>query len=65
MAISSTVLILLTPITESINDFDVIDVRDSVPDIAETIHMIPEALIMLLFDGLHGFSSERTLVCVL
>jgi hypothetical protein len=41
--------------TEGIDDLDVLDVQDSVLSIAEMFHIIPEAVIMLLLDGLQGF----------
>jgi hypothetical protein len=36
MAISSTVLISLTPISEGVDDLDVLGVWDSIPDVVET-----------------------------
>jgi hypothetical protein len=51
MVISSTVLMSLTPL-EGIDDLDVLDIRDGVPRIAEMFHVVLEALIMLLLDGL-------------
>jgi hypothetical protein len=42
------------PTAEGIDDVDILDVRDSAFDVAETFHPIPEALIMLLPDGLQG-----------
>jgi hypothetical protein len=39
-------------IAEGIDDFNVQDVWDSVPGIAETFHIVSEAFIMLLLDGL-------------
>jgi hypothetical protein len=42
-------------IMESIDDFDVLDVWDSVPDVAETFHVVPKTFIMLLLDALSGF----------
>jgi hypothetical protein len=50
------------PIMKDIDDFDVLDVRDNIPGIAETFHVISEASIMLLLDGLQGFSYRWTLV---
>jgi hypothetical protein len=50
------------PITEGIDDLDVLDVRDSVPGIIETFHVVPETLIILLSDGLHGLCWRWTLV---
>jgi hypothetical protein len=51
MVISSTVLMSLTPL-EGIDDLDVLDIRDDVPRIVEMFHVVSEALIMLLLDGL-------------
>jgi hypothetical protein len=45
-------LFIANLISEGINDLDVLDVQDSIPDIAEMFHIISEALIMLLLDGL-------------
>jgi hypothetical protein len=45
-------------IMKSIDDLDVLDIRDSVPSVAETFHIFPETLIMLLLDGLQGLSSR-------
>jgi hypothetical protein len=39
-------------ITEGIDDLDVLNVSDSVPDITEMFHIIPEAHIKLLLDRL-------------
>jgi hypothetical protein len=47
---------------EGIDDFGVLDIRDSIPDIAEIFHVVPEAFIMLLFGGLYGFNYRRTLI---
>jgi hypothetical protein len=46
---------IVDPITESIDDFNVLDVRDSILGIVETFHVVLEAFIMLLLDGLQGF----------
>jgi hypothetical protein len=48
---------------KSIDDLDVLDVRDSISVVAEMFHVVPEALIMLLLDGLQSLSSRRTLIC--
>jgi hypothetical protein len=53
------------PITKGIDDLNVLDVQDSIFGVAETFHIIPEALFMLLFDSLQGFSSGWMLVCAL
>jgi hypothetical protein len=42
---------------KGVDDFDVLDVQDSVPGIAEMFHVLPEALIRLLLNSLYGFSS--------
>jgi hypothetical protein len=39
---------------EGVADLDVLDIRDSVPSIAEIFHVVPETLIMLLSDGLQS-----------
>jgi hypothetical protein len=49
-------------ITEGVNDLDVLNVRDVVSGIAETLDIILETLIMLLLDGLEGLGSRRTLI---
>jgi hypothetical protein len=43
------------PVMESIDDLDVLDVRDSVPNVAEAFHVVLETFIMLLPDGLQSF----------
>jgi hypothetical protein len=52
-------------IKKGIDDLDVLDIWDSVPGIAETFHIVLEALIMLLSDGLESLSSRWALVRVL
>jgi hypothetical protein len=47
---------------EGIDDLNVLDVWDNVLSIAETFYIIPEALIMLLLDGLQCFSHTRILI---
>jgi hypothetical protein len=49
-------------IVEGIDDLDVLDIRDSIPGITEMFHVIPEALIMLMSDGLQSLSSRWMLV---
>jgi hypothetical protein len=49
---------IVDAITEGINDLDVLDVRDVISGIAETLGIITETLIMLLLDGLEGLSTE-------
>jgi hypothetical protein len=53
------------PITKSIDNLNVLDVRDSLPGIAKIFHVVLKTLIMLLLDGLQGFSCRWTLVCTL
>jgi hypothetical protein len=45
-------------IIEDVNDLDVLDVRDAIFGIAETLDIITETLIMLLLDGLEGLDSR-------
>jgi hypothetical protein len=52
-------------VAEGVDDLDVLDIRDSVPGITETFHIVSEALIMLLPDGLHSLNSGQTLICAL
>jgi hypothetical protein len=39
-------------VVEGMDDFNVLDVRDSIPGTAKTFYIVPEAFIMLLLDGL-------------
>jgi hypothetical protein len=50
---------------ESIDDLNVLDVRDSVPSNTKMFYVVPEALIILLLDGLQSLSSTWTLVYAL
>jgi hypothetical protein len=50
------------PVVKGIDDFDVVDMRDSITDFVETFRVAPEAFIMLLLDSLQDFSSRRILV---
>jgi hypothetical protein len=50
------------PVMKGIDDFDVLDVQFSVPGIIEIFHVVLEAFIMLLLDGLQDFSCRRMLV---
>jgi hypothetical protein len=50
------------PVTESIDDLDVLDVWDSILSIGEVLYIVPKALIVLLFDSLQGLSGRWTLV---
>jgi hypothetical protein len=52
-------------VTEVVDDLDILDVWDSIPGVTETFHVVPEALIMLLSDGLESLSSRWMLVCAL
>jgi hypothetical protein len=47
---------------EGVDDPNVLDVRDGISGITETLDVVTETLIMLLLDGL---SSRWTLVCAL
>jgi hypothetical protein len=47
---------------EGIDDLDVLDVRDSIPGIAEIFYVIPETFIMLLPDGLQSLCYKWMLV---
>jgi hypothetical protein len=49
-------------IAEDIDDLDVLDIRDSIPGVIEMFHVVPEALIMLMSDGLQSLSSRWMLV---
>jgi hypothetical protein len=49
-------------VIEIVDDLDVLDIRDSVPSIAEIFHIVQETLIMLLSDGLQSLSSRWMLV---
>jgi hypothetical protein len=56
---------MVDPITEDIDDLDVLNARDSIPGIIETFHVVPEALIMLLLYGLQAPNSRWMLICTL
>jgi hypothetical protein len=49
-------------IVEAIDDFDVLDVWDSVPGVVEMFHVVSGTFIMLLPDGLEGLSNRWMLV---
>jgi hypothetical protein len=53
---------VVDPITEGIDDLDVLNVQDSILGIAKMFHVVLEALITLLLDGLQHLCSRRTLV---
>jgi hypothetical protein len=50
-------------VMEDVDDLDVLDARDSVLGVVEMFHVVSEALIMLLPDGLESLSSRWMLVC--
>jgi hypothetical protein len=50
---------------KGIDDLDVLDVRDSIPGVAEIFHVVLETFIMLLSDGLQGLCCRQMLVCAL
>jgi hypothetical protein len=50
------------PVTEGVDDLNVLDVRDSIPGIADMFHVVLKTLIRLLLDGFEGFYSRWTLV---
>jgi hypothetical protein len=50
---------------KDVDDLDILDIQDSVPSIAEIFHVVPEALIMFLLDGLQSLSNIWMLVRVL
>jgi hypothetical protein len=45
-------------VVEDVDDLDVLDVHDSVSSVVEMFHVVPEALIMLLPDGLESLSRR-------
>jgi hypothetical protein len=49
-------------VAEGVDDLDVLNVRSSIPNVVEIFHVVPEALIKLLLDGLQCLSSRWTLV---
>jgi hypothetical protein len=49
-------------VVESLDDLDVLDIRDVISSIVEIFHVVPKALIILLFDGLQSLSSRRKLI---
>jgi hypothetical protein len=51
MTISSS-LVIADPVTKDIDDLDVLNVRDSIPDVVEMFHIIPKTFLMFLSDGL-------------
>jgi hypothetical protein len=53
---------LCPTVTEGIDDLDILDIRNSIPSIAEMFHVVLETLIMLLSDGLQGLCCRWMLV---
>jgi hypothetical protein len=49
-------------IVKGVDDLDILYIWDSVPGIAEIFHVVPEALIMLLLDGIQNLSSRWLLI---
>jgi hypothetical protein len=49
-------------VVEGVDDLHILNVRDSVTGVAEMFHVVPEALIMLLSDGIESLSSRWMLV---
>jgi hypothetical protein len=49
-------------VTKGVDDLDVLDVRDNVPDVPKMFHVVPETFIMLLPDGLQGLYCRWTLI---
>jgi hypothetical protein len=45
-------------VVEGFGDFDVLDIQDSVSDVAEMFQVVPEALIILMLDGLQSLNSR-------
>jgi hypothetical protein len=50
---------------EGVDYLDVLDVRDSISNIAEMFHVVLEAFIMLLPNGLESLNSRWMLICAL
>jgi hypothetical protein len=49
-------------ISEGIINLDILDVRDAISGIAETLDVITETLVVLLLDGLEGLGGRWTLI---
>jgi hypothetical protein len=45
-------------VVEGVDDLDVLDVRDNIPGVTKMFHVVSEALIMLLPDGLESLSNR-------
>jgi hypothetical protein len=45
-------------VTESIDDLNVLNIQDGISGVVEMFHIVPEALIMLLLDGLQSLSNR-------
>jgi hypothetical protein len=52
---------MVDAISEGVNNLDVLDVRDAISGIAETLDIIKDTLFMLLLDGLEGIGGRSTL----
>jgi hypothetical protein len=52
-------------IVEGIDDLYILDVRVSIPGVAEIFHVVPDAFIKLMFNGLQSFYCRQTLICAL
>jgi hypothetical protein len=53
---------IIDAILEGVNNFDVLDVRDAISGIVETLDIITYTLIVLLLDGLEGLGGRWTLI---
>jgi hypothetical protein len=49
-------------ISDGVNNINVLDVRDTISSVAETLDIITETLIVLLLDGLEGLGGRWTLI---
>jgi hypothetical protein len=65
MAISSTVLISLTPSWKALIILMSWMYEIAFSDVAEIFHVVPDTLITLLPDGLLGLYCRWTLICAL
>jgi hypothetical protein len=53
---------IVDAISEGVNNLDVLDIRDVISGIAETLNIIMKTLIVLLLDGLEGLDGRWTLI---
>jgi hypothetical protein len=53
------------PVTEGIDDLDVLDVQDNISGVAEIFHVVLKTFTMLLSDGPQGLCCRRTLIYAL